>query len=95
MKFKSDIDIDFADREAVVSLLNVTPASIIKDGKASKHNTGVYPSDIPVDPFTNHASLDYKEAEERGYVKLDFLNVGLYKQIRDEEHLVHLSLIHI
>ena len=90
MKFKSDIDIDFADREQALSVLSTIPASIIRDGKLSKHNTGVYVTDIPQDPFTGYASLDYNDAEERGYVKLDFLNVNLYKQVRDEAHLVEL-----
>jgi hypothetical protein len=90
MKFKSDIDIDFADRDSVINLLDVTPASILRDGKLVKHNTGVYATDIPVDPFTGQASLDYDAAEDRGYVKLDFLNVNLYKQVRDEAHLIEL-----
>jgi hypothetical protein len=90
MKFRSDIDIDFADREQVISHLNVTPASILRDGKLVKHNTGVYATEVPVDPFTGQASLDYDVAEERGYVKLDFLNVNLYKQVRDETHLIEL-----
>ena len=90
MKFKSDIDIDFADRDQIISLLDVTLASIIRDGKLVKHNTGVYATAIPTDPFTSQASLDYKVAEDRGYVKLDFLNVNLYKQVRDEAHLIEL-----
>jgi hypothetical protein len=90
MKFRSDIDIDFADREQVISHLNVTPASILRDGKLVKHNTGVYATEVPVDPFTGQASLDYDVAEERGYVKPDFLNVNLYKQVRDETHLIEL-----
>lgn len=90
MKFRSDIDIDFADREQALAVLDVTPASIIRDGKLVKHNTGVYATEIPVDPFTGYASLDYNDAEERGYMKLDFLNVNLYKQVRDENHLVEL-----
>ena len=88
--FKSDIDIDFADREQVLGLLNVTPASIIRDGKLTKHNTGVYATDIPVDPFSGSASLDYQAAEERGYMKLDLLNVHIYKQVKNEEHLIKL-----
>jgi hypothetical protein len=90
MKFRSDIDIDFADRDEIIKLLDVTPASILRDGALVKHNTGVYPTDIPVDPFTGQASLDYDVAEDRGYVKLDFLNVNLYKQVRDEAHLIEL-----
>ena len=90
MKFRSDIDIDFADRDEVIKLLDVTPASILRDGALVKHNTGVYATEVPVDPFTGQASLDHNAAEDRGYVKLDFLNVNLYKQVRDETHLVEL-----
>ena len=88
--FKSDIDIDFADRDQILTLLDVTPSSIIRDGKLTRHNTGVHPTEIPVDPFTGYASLDYNDAESRGYIKLDFLNVNLYKQVRDETHLIEL-----
>ena len=90
LKFQSDIDIDFADRQQVLDLLNVTPASIIRDGKLTRHNTGVYATDIPVDPFSGSASLDYQAAEDRGYMKLDLLNVHVYKQVRDETHLITL-----
>jgi hypothetical protein len=90
MKFKSDIDIDFADRDEVITLLDVTPASILRDGQLTKHNTGVYATEVPVDPFTGQASLDYNIAEDRGYVKLDFLNVNLYKQVQNEQHLLEL-----
>jgi DNA polymerase III alpha subunit len=34
--------------------------------------------------------VPYEEAEERNYFKIDFLNVGIYKGVRDEEHLVQL-----
>jgi hypothetical protein len=90
VKFQSDIDIDFADRQQVLDLLNVTPASIIRDGKLVKHNTGVYATDIPVDPFSGSASLDYNDAEDRGYMKLDFLNVHVYKNVPNEAKLVDL-----
>jgi hypothetical protein len=90
MKFSSDIDIDFANRDQILAVLNSTPASIIRDGKITKHNTGVYFTDIPVDPFTGLASVDYEFAEDIGYLKLDFLNVNLYQQVRDEAHLLTL-----
>lgn len=90
MKFKSDIDIDFADRDKILGLLGHTPASIIKDSKVTKHNTGVYFTDIPVDPFTGQASLNYSAAEDLGYVKLDFLNVNLYSRVNSEQHLLEL-----
>jgi len=90
MKFKSDIDIDFGNRTQALDLLRHTPASIFRDGQLIKHNTGIYVTDIPVDPFTGQSSLDYDVAEDRGYMKLDFLNVSLYTQIKSEQHLQEL-----
>lgn len=90
MKFSSDIDIDVGDRDQALAFLKHTAASIIRNGKISKHNTGVYFTSVPVDPFNSRASLDYEEAEERGYIKLDILNVGLYQQVKSEQHLQEL-----
>ena len=87
MKFQSDIDLDFADRTQALSLLKHTPASINRNGSWVAHNTGVYVTDIPLDPFSGRASIDYESAESRGYTKLDFLNVSLYTQIKNEQHL--------
>ena len=89
-KFKSDIDIDFGDREKALSVLECTPASILRDGKLIKHNTGVYPTAIPIEPSTGFSSIDYETAEDRGYAKLDFLNVSLYTHIKSEKHLQQL-----
>lgn len=82
-----DIDIDFADRNDVLKIIKHIPASIIENENIKKHNTGVYCQSIPYNPFSNSASLDYKEAEKRGYFKIDFLNVGIYKGVKNEEHL--------
>ena len=90
MNFKSDIDIDFGDRTQALNLLRHHPAGIVRDGQLVRHNTGIYVTDIPTDPFTGTASIDHKAAEDRGYMKLDFLNVSLYTQIKSEQHLAHL-----
>jgi hypothetical protein len=87
MKFSSDIDIDVGNRDQALAVIKHTAASIIRDGKITKHNTGVYFTEIPQDPFTNQASIDYQAAEELGYIKVDVLNVGLYQQIKSEQHL--------
>lgn len=83
-----DIDIDFADRQKALDVIKHIPAAI-KDvnNTFKKHNTGIYCTSIPYNPVTGLANIDYKEAEERGYQKLDFLNVSIYKDVRDEEHL--------
>jgi hypothetical protein len=87
MKFTSDIDIDFANRDAALEHLHHHPAGIQRDGRLIRHNTGIYATKIPTDPFTGIASIDHHDAEDRGYIKLDFLNVSLYQRVGDEQHL--------
>ena len=83
----TDIDIDFVDRSKVLEIIKHVPASI--DGN-KKHNTGVYVQPIPINPLTGYANIDYKTAEDRGYFKIDFLNVSAYQGVRNEDHLVQL-----
>ena len=87
-----DVDIDFFDRDGVLKLFKHTPATIIKENKTEKHKTGVYFHSVPENPVTKHSSLDYKKAEDRGYFKIDMLNVSLYKQVKSEEELVELMI---
>ena len=82
-----DIDIDFADRDIILSQLNHRVAKL-DTGK--KHNTGVYVTECPHNPVNNLCTIDYKTAEDRGYFKLDFLNVSIYKDVKDETHLISL-----
>jgi DNA polymerase III alpha subunit len=82
-----DIDIDFADRKKILDIIEHVPAAMNQNGVFKKHNTGVYCHAIPYNPLTETASIEYKKAEERGYFKIDFLNVNIYKDIRDEDHL--------
>jgi DNA polymerase III alpha subunit len=85
-----DIDIDFFDRNKILDIIPHHVAMRIQKGEEVKHNTGVYFTSIPHNPFTNLATIDYEEAEKRGYFKIDFLNVSMYEGVRDEEHLVSL-----
>ena len=82
-----DIDIDFPNRDLILSQLKHRVAKL-PTGK--KHNTGVYVTEIPHNPFNEIATIDHKVADERGYFKLDFLNVSIYKDVRDEAHLTEL-----
>jgi len=82
-----DIDIDLADRQTVLDLIKHRTAALDTN---TKHNTGVYVTEIPHNPVNNLSTIDYKTAEERGYFKLDFLNVSIYKDVRDEAHLEQL-----
>jgi hypothetical protein len=85
-----DVDIDFVDRDSALNLFQHTVASRIENGKLIKHNTGVYFQEVPVDAVTGLCKIPYEEAEEQDYFKIDFLNVGIYKGVRNEEHLVQL-----
>jgi hypothetical protein len=82
-----DIDIDFADRDQILRVLQHRVATL--DG-SKKHNTGIYVTEIPHNPLNCHATVDYKTADDRGYFKVDFLNVSIYKGVRNEEHLTEL-----
>lgn len=90
MKFNSDIDIDYGDRSAILQHIEHTTAAVRDGEKLRKHNTGVYVTAVPYDPATNLCSIPYTAAERRGYVKLDLLNVHVYKSVRDEAHLQQL-----
>ena len=85
-----DIDIDFADRERALKLFEHTVASRLDGGEVKPHNTGIYVTAIPKDVRNNLSTIDYKTAEDRGYFKIDFLNVGIYEGVRDEAHLKQL-----
>ena len=85
-----DIDIDFFNRNLILDKIPYHTAMRVQRGEEVKHNTGVYFTDIPHNPFTNLSTLDYETAEGRGYFKLDFLNVSMYESIKNEEHLIKL-----
>jgi len=80
----ADVDIDFADRQQIIDLIQCTPARQNAEGR--KHNSGVYVTPIPVDAPNGCASIDYEYAEQRGYFKLDLLNQSVYTLIQDQDH---------
>lgn len=82
----ADIDIDMPDRDALLKLIQHVPARLEVDGRVRKHNSGVYVTDIPVDPINNCASIDYATAEHRGYFKIDLLNMSVYSLVQSPEH---------
>jgi len=90
MKFQSDIDIDFGNRDELLKHIKHIPAAMRNVKPIRKHNTGVYVTDIPYDALNDMANIDYTVAEERGYVKLDLLNVFVYDLIKSEQELIEL-----
>lgn len=82
----ADIDIDLADRSQLLALIQHIPARQQHQGQSRRHNTGVYVTDIPQDPVTGCAAIDYEAAESRGYFKIDLLNMSVYQLIKDPTH---------
>jgi hypothetical protein len=95
MKKDFDIDIDFANRETILTAIDHIPASIAREDRAIKHNTGVYVTDIPYDSLAGMSAIDHKVAEDLGYIKLDFLNMSLYEFIDSPEQLDYLLSLDI
>lgn len=87
IKIDFDIDIDMADRSQLLDLIPHVAATIHQDGDIKKHNTGVYFQNIPQDPLSGWCDLDYREAGDQGYFKVDFLNNTVYREVQSPEHL--------
>ena len=82
----ADIDLDLADRDQLIQLIHAIPARQLQQGQVRRHNSGVYVTDIPYDPVNACASIDYEQAEQLGYFKIDLLNMSVYQLIKSPEH---------
>ena len=82
----ADIDIDFSDRNQILNLIRHIPARQIVQKQVRRHNSGVYVTAIPYDPVNECAAIDYESAEQRGYFKIDFLNMSVYQLIKSPKH---------
>ena len=82
----ADIDLDLADRDQLLKLIQATPAMQHHQGQIRRHNSGVYVTDIPYDPVNACAAIDYEQAENLGYFKIDLLNMSVYQLIKSPDH---------
>lgn len=82
----ADIDLDLADRNQVLKLIQSTPAMQHQQGQVRRHNSGIYTTDIPYDPINQCAAIDYETAAARGYFKIDLLNVSVYQLVKSQDH---------
>ena len=86
-----DIDIDL--QTAFVperTFIDWVRAAQIQNGQYKKHNVGMYPQGMAKDPITGFAAIPYKEAEDLGYMKLDFLPVHVYDFFQSREEIEQL-----
>ena len=90
-KARTDVDIDVKNSKEVIDKLPcIRSVEIIKEDGMLVHKSGVHFDNIPVDPVTGYASIQYKEAERLGYQKVDILSQSAYEHVRDREHLKEL-----
>ena len=88
-----DIDLDFKTTFDPLELFDAVRASRVQDGKLVKHNVGVYFQEIAVDPLTGLSAVPYKDAEEIGYFKIDFLHLNVLDNFESKDEIKQLLAI--
>jgi DNA polymerase III alpha subunit len=88
--FTPDIDIDMQTKFVPSSLFPWVRASRVKDDNLFPHPCGIYPQDIPVDLVTGFSAIPFKEAEDLGYSKIDFLHLGIYDYFETRKEIEEL-----
>jgi len=82
-----DIDIDTKPSFDPKDHFNITPASMVQDGLLIKHPCGCFFQTIPIDSITKLAAIPYKQAEEIGYTKIDFLHLSVLDYFSSKEEI--------
>jgi DNA polymerase III alpha subunit len=66
---------------------NWVKAAVLKDQKLTAHPCGVYPQAIAKDPLSGLAAIPYDDAEELGFLKVDFLHLDFYKNFSTRQEI--------
>lgn len=82
-----DIDIDLRTDFDPCDIFNVTRASMILNGELKKHPAGVYFQTMKKDPLTGLAAIPFKEAEQFGFFKVDFLHVAVLDTFESKDEI--------
>jgi DNA polymerase III alpha subunit len=62
-------------------------ASVLRDDSLSAHPCGVYPQAIARDPITSLAAIPYEQAEDLGFLKVDFLHLNFYGNFKTRQEI--------
>lgn len=68
-------------------------ATVLKNGQLTPHPCGAYPQSIAVDPVTKLSAVPYKDAENLGYLKVDFLHLTVYRHFSTHDEIEQLLKI--
>lgn len=83
-----DIDIDTKTSFIPEDLFpEIIRASMFQDNEIKKHLAGVYFQNIPTDPITKLSAIPFKEAEDYGFYKIDFLHLGLLDDFGSKQEI--------
>lgn len=87
-----DVDFDLKPSFEILEHFNATLASkVSKNNTLEKHPCGAYFQKIAVDSITGLSAIPFKEAEEVGYLKIDFLSLNLLDYFQSTEQVWQLS----
>ena len=85
---RPDIDLDVpSDFDAEEVFSQVIRASRVLNDDLLPHPCGYYFQNIPVDPVTDLSAIPFREAEEVGYTKIDFLHLHVYDIFENQEEV--------
>lgn len=83
-----DVDIDLkTDFKPEDYFPEAVLAAMVQDGEYRRHQAGAYFQNIAKDPITGLAAIPYKEAEEIGYFKIDFLHLSILDSFESKEEI--------
>lgn len=83
-----DIDIDTPTKFVPTQLFKAAvPAAMLRNGELVKHPCGHYFQDIPTDEITGLAAIPFREAEEFGYFKVDFLHLSVLDYFENKNEI--------
>lgn len=86
-----DIDIDTPTSFDPIKIFQQsTRACVVRNDEMTSHPCGVYFQNIPRDPLTGLSAVPYDIAEELGYLKIDFLHLGVYDNFKSREEIEEL-----
>lgn len=89
-----DIDIDVKPSfKPAYTFPKCTHASMIQNNELKQHPCGIYFQNIPTDPFDHISAIPYKQAEQLGYFKIDFLHLTLLNQFNNKQEIRELLKI--
>ena len=82
-----DIDLDFPPSFSPEDYFEVVRASMVRDGKIVKHNVGVYFQRIPKASVSGFSAVPYKQAEQLGFFKIDFLHLTILENFNTKDQI--------